>query len=208
MLKSFFKENQIELGIDESGRGCLAGPVFIGGVIWNPEIDPLNIKDSKKLSKKKREELFEYITENAIDWCVIQVDNDEIDNDNILNCTINGMHKVINSINVDIDRILVDGNRFKIYRKKNGSIIPHICVIGGDNKYISIAAASILAKVSHDKYIENLVKEYPKLEVYNWQKNMCYGTKDHINAIKEFGITKYHRKSFGICNNCDLFNVI
>lgn len=207
MLKRYYKKNKIELGIDESGRGCLAGPVFIAGVIWNPDIDPLNIKDSKKLSKKKREELFEYIIENAIDWSIIHIDNNEIDNNNILNSTIKGMHKVIDSLNIDIDLILVDGDRFKVY-KKNGVIIPHICIIGGDNKYISIASASILAKVSHDNYIENLIKNNPKLEIYKWQKNMCYGTKDHINAIKEHGITKFHRKSFGICNNCELFNEI
>jgi ribonuclease HII len=189
---------EIQLGIDESGRGCLAGPVFVGAVIWNPYREDevmKEIKDSKKLNKQKRSELRDYIEENALYYCVKSIDEKEIDSMNILNATYKAMHMCIDEVakHIPIDRLLIDGNSFKKYDK-----IKHNCIIGGDNKYISIAAASILAKTYHDEYIETLSEEddYKK---YNWNKNMCYGTKQHILSIKNHGISSVHRKSF--CKN-------
>ena len=200
-MKLYLDKDQIEIGIDEAGRGCLSGPVCVAGVIWNPNIDPLNIKDSKQLNKKDREFLYDYITENAIAWTVQFGSNNEIDKSNILNITKKLMHECINNIDIIPDYILVDGNQFNIYRDSNNKIIPHLCVINGDNKYISIAAASIIAKVEHDKYITNLIKNNNKLNIYDWENNMCYGTKKHIDAINQYGISKYHRLTFKPCIN-------
>lgn len=203
MLTQYYEKNKIELGIDEAGRGCLFGPVVIGSVIWLDE-DPepnLEIKDSKKCSLKKRKELREYIEDNSILFSVKFLDNDYIDKYNILESTLNGMHKCVDSIvqNINIDTILVDGNKFNPYFDDNDNHIPHICVIGGDDTYKSIASASILAKDYRDEYILNLVKENPELEKYDIQNNKGYGTKKHLDAIKEYGLTKWHRKTFGIC---------
>ena len=200
-MKLFLDKDQIEIGIDEAGRGCLSGPVCVAGVIWNPNIDPINIKDSKKLSKKNRDILYDYITENAIAWTVKMGSNKDIDKYNILNITKKLMHECINDIGITPDYILVDGNQFNIYRDSNNKIIPHLCVINGDNKYISIAAASILAKVEHDKYVNKLLIENEKLKIYDWENNMCYGTDKHIKAINEHGISKYHRTTFRPCIN-------
>lgn len=190
--------NEIQLGIDESGRGCLAGPVFVGAVIWNPYIEDevmKEIKDSKKLNKRKRTELREYIEENALYYCVKSCDEKEIDRLNILNATYKAMHMCIEEVerNIPIDRLLIDGSSFTKYKN-----IKHNCIIGGDSKYISIAAASILAKTYHDEYIESLCEE-DEYKKYKWDKNMCYGTKEHILSIKNYGISQIHRKSF--CKN-------
>ena len=203
MLTQFYEKNKIELGIDEAGRGCLFGPVVIGSVIWLDE-DPepnLEIKDSKKCSLKKRKELREYIEDNSILFSVKFLDNDYIDKYNILESTLNGMHKCVDSIvqNINIDTILVDGNKFNPYFDDNDNHIPHVCVIGGDDVYKSIASASILAKEYRDEYILNLVKENPILEKYDIHNNKGYGTKKHLDAIKKYGLTKWHRKTFGIC---------
>ena len=199
----FKSELDIEAGIDEVARGCLAGPVYAAAVIWPKELDdsidhPV-LRDSKKLSKKKREELRDYIESNAIDFSVAFETNDTIDSINILKATHSAMHKAIKGLNVKPDFLLVDGNRFEPYFDENGDVIEHECFIKGDDKFQSISAASILAKVYHDEYIENLVEKEPELKVYGWEKNMCYGTKTHLDAIKEHGISKYHRKTFGIC---------
>ena len=203
MLEQYFEENKIELGIDEAGRGCLFGPVVIASVIWlDKDPEPfLEIKDSKKCSIKKRKELREYIENNAISYSVQFIDNNEIDKNNILSSTITGMHKCADFITekMEIDTLLIDGNRFNLYFDKKGDNIPHVCVIKGDDKYKSIAAASILAKEYRDEYIINLVKENKELEKYDIQNNKGYGTKKHIEAIKENGITKWHRNTFGIC---------
>ena len=197
-----YYSDKLEVGIDEVARGCLAGPVFTAAVIWPKDLDceiQKQIKDSKKLSRKKRNILREYIEYNAIDFAVSYKDNTIIDNYNILNATHMSMHDTLDKLNVIPELILVDGNSFKPYYHNN-DIIDHTCIIEGDNKYLPIACASILAKEYHDDYIKKLVECDEALKKYDWVNNMCYGTKKHIDAIKEYGITKYHRKTFGICN--------
>tara|TARA_B100001063_G_C16623980_1_gene482187 strand:- start:81 stop:692 length:612 start_codon:yes stop_codon:yes gene_type:complete len=200
-MNKFYHENDIEIGIDEAGRGCLIGPVCVSGVIMgdiesNPP--PYQIRDSKKCSPKIRNILREYIENNSITYSVQLINVEEIDKLNILNATLKGMTQCVDDIRkqVNIDRILVDGNQFNIYMDEDFEPIEHICIPKGDDKYINIAAASILAKEYHDEYITNLVNENPQLLNYNLLKNKGYGTKDHMNAIKEYGPTKWHRKSF------------
>jgi len=202
-MEQYYENNRIELGLDEAGRGCLFGPVSVAGVIWldkdpNPDII---IKDSKKLSLKKRLLSYDYILDYSIANASLLIHNEDIDKDNILKTTLKGMHQCIDNItdNINIDTILVDGNQFNFYMDKNGVCIDHKCIINGDNIYKSIAAASILAKVNRDNYILNLCEEYPELKKYDIHNNKGYGTKKHIEAIKEYGITKWHRKTFGIC---------
>ena len=204
-MKAFYYENDIEVGIDEVARGCLAGPVYTSAVVWPKEIDPTDqniiVKDSKTLSKRRRLILKDYIEENAIDFSVSFEDNKTIDEINILNATFKSMHNSLDKLNLDIDHILVDGNRFKKYTNSKNEVIPYTCIISGDAKYVPIACASILAKVNHDLYIEKLCDENPELDIYDWKNNMCYGTQTHMDAIQTHGISKYHRKTFGICKN-------
>jgi ribonuclease HII len=207
MLKPYKTENTLEVGIDECARGCLLGSVFIGAVILPENIEELceefgiKIKDSKKMTREQREEAYEFITMVCIDYAVISKTNDEIDNINILKATLTGMHDVIRSLKIKPEKILVDGDKFYIYRDDDGELIEHECVIKGDDTYMSIAAASIIAKVEHDRYILKLVEEYPYLEKYDIQNNMAYGSKKHLLAITEYGLTKFHRKTFGICKS-------
>ena len=201
-MKFYEDINNLEVGIDEVARGCLAGRVYAAAVIWPKEVDDnIILKDSKKLSKKRREFLKDYIEETAIDFSVSYENEKKIDEINILNATYSAMHKAISNLNVEPESIIVDGKFFKPYYNNKKELIPHNCYINGDSKYSSIAAASILAKVYHDKYVENLCQEDPKLNVYGWKTNMCYGTQEHIDAIHNYGITDYHRKTFGICKN-------
>ncbi len=200
-MKSFYIENNIELGIDEAGRGCLLGPVSVGSVIMGNIKDnppPYEIKDSKKCSPKIRKILREYIEENSIAFNVQFIHEKEIDELNILQATMKGMHKCINEVTkqISIDRILVDGTYFNTYLDSEMEPIEHICVPQGDNHYLNIAAASILAKEYHDEYILQLVEKNPILESYDIHNNKGYGTTKHLNFIKENGITEYHRKSF------------
>ena len=200
MLKQFYEPDKIELGIDEAGRGCLFGPVCVSSVIWLDE-DPnpdLVIRDSKKMSEKKRNILRTYILDNSISSSVKFIDNETIDRDNILEATMKGMHECIDDVssNINIDTLLIDGPHFNMY---DG--ISHVCVVNGDNTYKSIAAASILAKTFRDEYISRLVDENPELEKYDIRNNKGYGTRKHLEAIREHGITKWHRKTFGICKN-------
>lgn len=200
-MKYYFgsDETEIQVGIDEAGRGCFAGPVFAAAVIWDKhKQDEMTkqIKDSKKLSKKKRNELRKYIEENAIAYSVQSCDNVAIDDMNILQATYTAMHKCLRNINVEqgieFDRILVDGDRFKPYVCQ-----VHECIPQGDNHYISIAAASILAKTYHDDWIEQACKNDTSLdEKYKWSSNMGYGTKAHREGIIQHGITDLHRKTF------------
>ena len=208
MLNQYLDETKIEVGLDEAGRGCLFGPVCIGAVIW-PNQDPLFngkeppiIKDSKKVSEKKRNILKEYIEENAIAWSVQFISHEEIDQTNILKATMKGMHQCIDDIRqkCSIDTILVDGNNFKIYTDEDLNYIDHKCVISGDNTYKSIAAASILAKTHRDNYIYDLVKDQPDLEKYGLHKHKGYGTKVHMDALKEHGPIEGHRRSFKPCH--------
>lgn len=191
----------IEAGVDEVARGCLAGPVFAAAVIWPKELEPedcIKLRDSKKLSKKKREEMRDYIEATALDYSVAYISAEEIDKINILNASIKAMHEALDGLNIKPEALLIDGNKFKPYQI-DGEIIPFQCFVKGDDLYQSISAASILAKVYHDEYITNLVDTDSKLEVYDWKSNMCYGTKKHLDAISQHGISPHHRKSFGIC---------
>ncbi|HCT29170.1 MAG TPA: ribonuclease HII [Bacteroidales bacterium] len=189
MLKSFFKPNTIEAGCDEAGRGCLAGPVFAAAVILPPDFSNPDLNDSKVLTHKQRFALREIILKNALDYSVQQVSNQEIDKINILNASILGMHKAVAALQkVKPELILVDGNRFKPYLG-----ISHQCIVKGDSIYMSIAAASILAKTYRDEYMENIHYDFPE---YGWLKNKGYPTKEHRLAIQEHGITPFHRLTY------------
>jgi ribonuclease HII len=203
----------LEIGIDEAGRGPMFGRVYAGAVIL-PKDDSLFkhdlMKDSKKFtSSKKITEVSEYIKQHSLKWAVAYATESEIDSMNIRNATHLAMHRAIEQIITDDNNyfLLVDGNDFKPYTKFNKTDkfiidIPNICIKGGDNKYTSIAAASILAKVARDKYIEELCNTNEKLNIrYGLLKNKGYGTKEHLNGIQTYGISEYHRKTFGICNN-------
>ncbi len=189
MLRTFFKPNTIEAGCDEAGRGCLAGPVFAAAVVLPIDFTNPDLNDSKVLTHKQRLALREIIIENALDYSVQQVSNEEIDKINILNASILGMHKSVAALKkVKPDLLLIDGNRFKPYPG-----IPHQCIVKGDSLYMSIAAASILAKTFRDDYMEKLHLEYPN---YGWAKNKGYPTKEHRMAIKTYGVTPHHRLSY------------
>ena len=202
-MKSFYLENTLEVGLDEAGRGPMLGRVYIGAVIIPPD-DTFNqtfIKDSKKLSERKRLMAYDFIKDNAIDYTTFFYDEKVIDEKNIFKATYDGMHKALDNLLVTPEHILVDGCYFKTYIK-NDIVIPHICVESGDNKYRSIAAASIIAKVERDKYIYDLCDKNPELdEFYSIRTNKGYGTSKHIEGIKKNGISIWHRKTFGICKN-------
>uniref|UniRef100_A0A6C0EKM4 Ribonuclease HII n=1 Tax=viral metagenome TaxID=1070528 RepID=A0A6C0EKM4_9ZZZZ len=203
-MKLYFDDDThiTEVGIDEAGRGCLSGRVYAAGVILPrsfPDDKYKEIKDSKKLSKKKRLELRDYIEKVALSYSVQYYEAEEIDRINILNATLNTMHLVVKNLKIKPDLILVDGNRWNMYSDEEGNVIPNQLVTKGDNLYYSIAAASILAKVYHDEYVQKLCEENPDLNKYDWLNNMCYGTQKHRDAIEKYGISKYHRKTFGIC---------
>ena len=204
-----------EIGIDEAGRGPLFGRVYSAAVVLPKDtnlFDHSLMKDSKKFtSKKKINEVAEYIKKNAIAYYVSYEDESTIDKINILQATFKSMHNSIRNIlsikpdDVEVEKLLVDGNNFKPYtyfKNNHVSQLNHVCIEGGDNKYTSIAAASILAKVERDTYIENLCSSHPELdERYGISKNKGYGTKQHIEGIKQFGISEFHRKSYGLCKN-------
>jgi ribonuclease HII len=193
MLMNKFSKFKYEAGIDEAGRGSLAGPVTAAAVILGKKFENKNLNDSKKLSQSKRLELKKFIEKNALAYSVAFVSSYQIDKNNILNSTFEAMHKSIEGLNIEPDFILVDGNLFKPYKN-----FKFKCVIKGDQKYQNIAAASILAKTYRDEYMSNLHLRFPE---YNWIKNKGYGTKFHIDMIMKFGRTKYHRKSFQIKSN-------
>jgi ribonuclease HII len=188
MLKSYFKKGVVEAGCDEAGRGCLAGPVFAASVILPPNYKNKILDDSKKLNEKKRLLLREQIMQDAIDYKIAMVDHLEIDEINILNASFLGMHRAVEQLQTKPELLLIDGNRFKKH-----ATIPHECVIKGDGKFMSIAAASILAKTSRDEFMEKIHGEFP---AYRWNINKGYPTKAHRDAIREFGPTSYHRMSF------------
>lgn len=187
-LKSYLNENLIECGVDEAGRGSLAGPVFAAAVILPKDFTSELIKDSKKLTEKGRNRALIEIEENAIAWSVEKVDVEDIDKFNIQNATFGAMNKAIDSLSVKPDHILVDGNIFNSFDDT-----PYTCVVKGDNEYLSIAAASIIAKVYRDEYMCILHEKFPS---YDWYKNKGYGSKKHIEVIKEEGMTSHHRKTF------------
>jgi len=187
MLLPYLKKGRIEAGCDEAGRGCLAGPVSAGAVILPEDFDHPLLNDSKKLTEKQRELLRPIIIEKAIAWAVSLVHHDEIDEVNILNASFLAMHRAVDQLKIKPEFLLIDGNRF------NKHAIPHECIIKGDGKIKSIAAASILAKTFRDEYMQKLDLEYP---YYSWLKNKGYPTKAHRAGIKEHGPSPYHRMSF------------
>ena len=196
MLASHYYVGKIEAGCDEAGRGCLAGSVYAAAVILPDDYQNELLNDSKQLTEKRRYELREIIERDAIAWAVGIVTPEEIDKINILNASILAMHRALDQLKVRPEAIIVDGNRFKPYQK-----LPHTTIVKGDGKYLSIAAASILAKTYRDDYMNRLAEEYPQ---YDWLSNKGYPTKKHREAIKQFGITPYHRKSYNLLGDGQL----
>lgn len=196
MLKSHYYEDLIEAGCDEAGRGCLAGSVYAAAVILPPDYQNELLNDSKKLTAKKRYALREEIERDAIAWAVGIVTPEEIDKINILNASFLAMHRALDQLKVRPGAVIVDGNRFKPYQD-----LPSTTIVKGDGKYLSIAAASILAKTYRDDYMLSLAEEYPQ---YDWQSNMGYPTRKHRQAIREHGITPYHRKSYNLLGDGQL----
>ncbi|WBL26119.1 ribonuclease HII [Zunongwangia sp. HGR-M22] len=188
LLKRHLKNYEYECGTDEAGRGCIAGPVTAAAVILPESFKNEILRDSKKLSLKNRFSLRKIVENESSTYGVSHIFMETIDEINILNASILAMHKSIEQLKMLPEHIIVDGNRFKPFKN-----IPYECIIKGDDKYLSIAAASILAKTHRDEYMEKIHEEFP---MYNWKKNKGYPTKEHREAIREFGITKYHRKSF------------
>ena len=188
MLKLNYSGFSLEAGTDEAGRGCLSGPVVAAAVILPKDFKHNLLNDSKQLSEKKRNELRPYIEQNALAFGVSFIYQEEVDELNVLQASITGMHRSIALLNIKPEFIIVDGNKFKPYKN-----IPSETIIKGDAKYMSIAAASVLAKTYRDEYMEKIHQDFPQ---YNWKKNKGYPTKEHRNAIREFGVTKYHRKTF------------
>jgi ribonuclease HII len=198
MLKKFYQSTLTEAGCDEAGRGCYAGPVFAAAVILPKTFRHKLLNDSKQVPPEVRTELRYIIEEKAISYAVASVDNDEIDSINILKASFKAMHLAIDQLSEAPGMLLIDGNRF--YQYKN---IPHECIIKGDGMYTSIAAASILAKTYRDEYMLKLHQEYP---FYGWNSNKGYGTPEHRKALEQYGICKYHRKSFRLFSDqLDLF---
>ena len=196
MLKGHYYEGRIEAGCDEAGRGCLAGSVYAAAVILPPDYQNELLNDSKQLTEKRRYELREIIKRDAVAWAVGIVTPEEIDKINILNASILAMHRALDQLKVRPEAIIVDGNRFKPYQK-----LPYTTIVKGDGKYLSIAAASILAKTYRDDYMNELAKEYPQ---YDWLSNKGYPTKKHREAIKQYGITPFHRKSYNLLGDGQL----
>lgn len=193
MLALKYSTDLIEAGCDEAGRGCLAGPVFAAAVILPDDFSNELLNDSKQLTGKQRAQLRPIIEREALAWAVASVDNHEIDEINILNASILAMHRALDQLQIRPQHIIVDGNRFKKY-----SEVPHLCIVKGDGKYMSIAAASVLAKTHRDEYMENLHEQFP---VYNWKKNKGYPTKEHRSGIEQYGTTDFHRLSFTLSDS-------
>ena len=196
MLLPYLQENRIEAGCDEAGRGCLAGAVYAAAVILPPNFKNDLLNDSKQLTEKQRYALRSVIEESALAWAVGIVSPEEIDQINILNASFLARHRAIDQLRIRPEHLLIDGNRFNPYPN-----IPHTTIVKGDGKYLSIAAASILAKTYRDDYMNQLHREYP---VYDWDHNKGYPTKKHRAAIAEHGISPYHRKSYNLLGNGQL----
>ena len=188
--------DRIEAGCDEAGRGCLAGSVYAAAVILPDGYQNELLNDSKQLTEKRRYQLREIIERDAVAWAVGIVTPEEIDKINILNASILAMHRALDQLKVRPEAIIVDGNRFKKYQD-----LPHTTIVKGDGKYLAIAAASILAKTYRDDYMNRLAEEYPQ---YDWLSNKGYPTKKHREAIKQYGITPYHRKSYNLLGDGQL----
>lgn len=206
LLRTCHRADRLEAGVDEVGRGCLAGPVVAAAVVWNPELDddtddaeaaamlPL-VRDSKTLSAGQRERVAGFIRDSAVAHAVAFVDNAEIDRSNILRASVRAMHEALDGLGVDVDCILVDGDRFRAYQScATGDFVPHACIVNGDATYMSIAAASILAKVERDAYVRGVM--HPHHPEYGWDRNVGYGTPEHLGALQRLGPTPFHRLSF------------
>ena len=196
MLKSHYHEGLVEAGCDEAGRGCLAGSVYAAAVILPPDYENATLNDSKQLTEKQRYALREVVMRDAVAWAVGVVTPEEIDKINILNASILAMHRALDQLAVRPEAIIVDGNRFKPYHD-----LPWATIVKGDGKYLSIAAASILAKTFRDDYMSNLAEECPQ---YGWSGNKGYPTRKHREAIRIHGITPYHRKSYNLLGDGQL----
>ena len=196
MLRNNYYEGMVEAGCDEAGRGCLAGSVFAAAVILPPDYHNELLNDSKQLTEKRRYALREAIQRDAVAWAVGVVTPEEIDNINILNASILAMHRALDQLAVRPEAVIVDGNRFKPYGG-----LPYSTIVKGDGKYLSIAAASILAKTYRDDYMGKLAEEYPQ---YDWKSNKGYPTKKHRDAIRKFGTTPYHRRTFNLLGDTQL----
>lgn len=189
MLDNYYKfPDEVQVGVDEAGRGCMIGPVFAAAVIWDKNINSSDIKDSKKISRKKRANIRKYIEQNAIAFGIGSATHHEIDDINISNATFLAMHRALDNIKIPFDRTLVDGNRFKPYK-----CMVHTCFVGGDNLYVNIAAASILAKEYHDDWI---TANFHDDDRYNLMNNKGYGTIAHMEGLREFGLTDFHRLTY------------
>lgn len=196
MLKNYYEQGRVEAGCDEAGRGCLAGSVYAAAVILPPDYHNERLNDSKKLTARQRYALRQDIERDAVAWAVGVVTPQEIDQINILNASILAMHRALDQLQVRPEAIIVDGNRFKPYRD-----LPHTTIVKGDGKYLSIAAASILAKTYRDDEMVRLAQEYPD---YDWQHNMGYPTRKHREAIRQHGIAPYHRRTFNLLGSEEL----
>jgi len=197
MLKKNYSGNSMEAGLDEAGRGCFAGPVVAAAVILPTDFESDILNDSKALSKKQRDKLRPIIEENALDFGVAFVDNNEIDEINILNASFLAMHIALDKLNEAPEFLIIDGNRFNTYKE-----IPHKCIVKGDARFLSIAAASVLAKTYRDEYMEALDEKHPE---YDWINNKGYPTPKHKQAIAKHGITDFHRKSFNMNPQLEMF---
>lgn len=196
MLKSHFYDGLVEAGCDEAGRGCLAGSVYAAAVIFPPDYHNSELNDSKQLTDRRRHQLREVIERDAVAWAVGIVTPEEIDQINILNASILAMHRALDQLKVRPEAVIVDGNRFKRYGE-----LPHTTIVKGDAKYLSIAAASILAKTYRDDYMDEQAVLYPQ---YDWRSNKGYPTKRHREAIRQYGITPLHRKSYNLLGDGQL----
>ena len=200
MLKPFYQKELTEAGCDEAGRGCLAGPVFAAAVILPRDFFHPLLNDSKQVTEKNRDHLRGSIEAEAIDYAVASIDNNEIDRINILKASFKAMHAALDKLEVKPQMLLIDGNRFSRYKKT-----PHHCIIKGDASFTSIAAASILAKTFRDEYMQTLHKEFPH---YAWHNNKGYGTVEHRLSLEQYGMCKYHRKSFRLLpDKAELFEM-
>ncbi len=196
MLKNYYEQGRVEAGCDEAGRGCLAGSVYAAAVILPSDYHNERLNDSKKLTARQRYALRQDIERDAVAWAVGVVTPQEIDQINILNASILAMHRALDQLQVRPEAIIVDGNRFKPYHD-----LPHTTIVKGDGKYLSIAAASILAKTYRDDEMIRLAQEYPD---YDWQHNMGYPTRKHREAIRQHGVTPYHRRTFNLLGSEEL----
>jgi ribonuclease HII len=191
-LLPYFKENSVEAGCDEAGRGCLAGPVFAAAVILPCDFENEILNDSKMLTEKQRFELRPLIEKEAVAWAVEAISNEEIDEVNILKASFLAMNNAVQRLKIQPEHLLIDGNRFRPQTK-----IPFTCMIKGDGRFFSIAAASVLAKTYRDDFMAKIHNEFPD---YDWKKNKGYPTQKHRDAIRKYGVTKYHRKTFSLLN--------